>query len=54
VLFDVSTLYFETDTGDGFRESDFSKERRLEAEDHHGLLTDAESTSSFSCRTIPS
>jgi hypothetical protein len=35
VLFDVSTLYFQTDTGDGFRESDFSKERRLEAEDHH-------------------
>src|SRR5512142_1781152 len=30
VLFDVSTLYFETDTGDGFRESGFSKERRLE------------------------
>ncbi len=24
VLFDVSTLYFETDTGDGFRESGFS------------------------------
>ena len=30
VLFDVSTLYFETDTGDGFREPGFSKERRLE------------------------
>ena len=30
VLFDVSTLYFETDEGDGFRESGFSKERRLE------------------------
>ena len=28
VLFDVSTLYFETDEGDGFRESGFSKERR--------------------------
>ena len=27
VLFDVSTLYFETDTGDGFREPGFSKER---------------------------
>jgi hypothetical protein len=26
----VSTLYFETDTGDGFREPGFSKERRLE------------------------
>jgi hypothetical protein len=30
VLYDVSTLYFETDAGDGFRESGFSKERRLE------------------------
>ena len=30
VLYDVSTLYFETDTGDGFREPGFSKERRLE------------------------
>jgi hypothetical protein len=29
-LYDVSTLYFETDPGDGFRESGFSKERRLE------------------------
>jgi hypothetical protein len=29
VLFDVSTLYFETDAGDGFREPGFSKERRL-------------------------
>lgn len=28
VLFDVTTLYFETDTGDGFREPGFSKERR--------------------------
>lgn len=27
VLFDVSTLYFETDAGDGFREPGFSKER---------------------------
>ena len=26
VLFDVSTLYFETDAGDGFREPGFSKE----------------------------
>jgi len=25
----VSTLYFEIDTGDGFREPGFSKERRL-------------------------
>jgi hypothetical protein len=28
VLYDVSTLYFETDDGDGFREPGFSKERR--------------------------
>jgi hypothetical protein len=30
VLYDVTTLYFETDRGDGFREPGFSKERRLE------------------------
>jgi hypothetical protein len=30
VLYDVTTLCFETDEGDGFRESGFSKERRLE------------------------
>jgi hypothetical protein len=30
VLFDVSTLYFETDAGDGFREPGYSKERRLD------------------------
>jgi hypothetical protein len=30
VLYDVSTLYFETDQGDGFREPGFPKERRLE------------------------
>jgi hypothetical protein len=35
VLYDVSTLYFETDAGDGFRESGFSKERRQGAADHH-------------------
>lgn len=28
VHYDVSTLYFETDAGDGFREPGFSKERR--------------------------
>lgn len=28
VLYDASTLYFETDTGDGFREPGFSKETR--------------------------
>ena len=30
VLYDVTTLYLETDEGDGFREPGFSKERRLE------------------------
>jgi hypothetical protein len=42
VLFDVSTLYFETDAGDGFRESGFSKERRLEPQITIGLLTGAD------------
>jgi Transposase DDE domain len=41
VLFDVSTLYFETDVGDGFREPGFSKERRLDPQITIGLLTDA-------------
>ena len=41
VLYDVSTLYFEIDKGDGFRESGFSKERRLEPQITIGLLTDA-------------
>jgi len=41
VLYDVTTLYFETDQGDGFRESGFSKERRLEPQITLGLLTDA-------------
>jgi Transposase DDE domain len=41
VLYDVSTLYFETDQGDGFRESGFSKERRLEPQITIGLLADA-------------
>jgi Transposase DDE domain len=40
VLFDVSTLYFETDEGDGFREPGFSRERRLEPQVTIGLLTD--------------
>jgi hypothetical protein len=40
VLYDVSTLYFETDAGDGFRESGFSKERRLEPQITIGLRTD--------------
>ena len=42
VLYDVSTLYFETDAGDGFRESGFSKERRLEPQITIGLLTGAD------------
>jgi len=41
LLYDVSTLYFETDTGDGFREPGFSKERRLESQITVALLTDA-------------
>ena len=41
MLYDVSTLYFETDAGDGFREPGFSKERRLEPQVTIGLLTDA-------------
>lgn len=41
VLFDVTTLYFETHVGDGFREPGFSKERRLEPQITIGLLTDA-------------
>lgn len=41
LLYDVTTLYFETDAGDGFRESGFSKERRLEPQITVGLLTDA-------------
>jgi hypothetical protein len=39
VLYDVSTLYFETDAADGFREPGFSKERRLEPQITIGLLT---------------
>jgi Transposase DDE domain len=39
VLYDVSTLYFETDQGDGFREPGFSRERRLEPQITVGLLT---------------
>jgi hypothetical protein len=40
VLYDVSTLCFETDQGDGFREPGFSKERRLEPQIIIGLLAD--------------
>jgi hypothetical protein len=41
VLYDVSTLYFETDQGDGFREAGFSKGRRLEPQITIGLLAAA-------------
>jgi hypothetical protein len=41
VLYDVSTLHFETDQADGFREPGFSKERRLDPQITIGLLTDA-------------
>lgn len=41
VLYDVTTLCFETHEGDGFREPGFSKERRLEPQITVGLLTDA-------------
>jgi len=40
VPYDVSTLYFETDAGDGFREPGFSKERQLAPQITIGLLTD--------------
>jgi hypothetical protein len=38
IRYDASTLYFETDTGDGFREPGFPKERRLEPQITIGLL----------------
>jgi hypothetical protein len=41
ILYDVTTLWFETDTGHGFREPGFSKERRLGPQITVGLLTDA-------------
>jgi len=44
-LYDVSTLYFETDAGGGFRESGFSKERRLEPQITAGLLSSREGPS---------
>jgi hypothetical protein len=40
LMYDVTTLYFETDKADGFREPGFSKERRLEPQITVGLLTD--------------
>jgi hypothetical protein len=60
MLYDVSTLYFETDAGDGFREPGFSKERRLDPQITIGLLTDQsgfplmvsafETSDAFSCQ----
>ncbi|KAE8762127.1 IS1634 family transposase [Georgenia thermotolerans] len=41
ILYDVSTLYFEADEGDGFREPGYSKERRIDPQITIGLLTDA-------------
>jgi hypothetical protein len=41
ILYDVSTLHFEIDAGDGFREPGYSKERRLDPQITIGLLTDA-------------
>lgn len=41
VLYDVTTLYFETDTADEFRVPGFSKERRLEPQITIGLLVDS-------------
>lgn len=40
VLYDVTTLYFETDTPDDLRKPGFSKERRLEPQITVGMLTD--------------
>lgn len=41
ILYDVSTLYFEADEGDGFREPGYSKERRIDPQITIGLLADA-------------
>lgn len=41
VLYDVTTLYFDTDIPDDLRKPGFSKERRLEPQITVGLLTDA-------------
>jgi hypothetical protein len=38
VLYDVTTLWFETEAGDGFRELGCSKEPRLETQITVGLL----------------
>jgi hypothetical protein len=41
VLYEMTTLWFETDTGDGFREPGLSKDPRLDPQITVGLLTDA-------------
>ncbi|MFR9853041.1 transposase, partial [Corynebacterium striatum] len=41
VLYDVTTLYFETDVPDELRKPGFSKERRLEPQITVGMLTDS-------------
>lgn len=40
VLYDVTTLYWESDEGDGFREPGFSNERRIDPHVTVGMLTD--------------
>lgn len=40
VLYDVTTLYFETDKEDGLRKVGFSKERRVDPQITVGMLTD--------------
>lgn len=40
LLYDVTTLYWETDTPDDFRKQGFSKERRVEPQITLGLLAD--------------
>jgi len=40
LLYDVTTLYFEIQAGDGFREGGLSKERKLEPQIVVGLLVD--------------
>jgi hypothetical protein len=52
ILYDVTTLYFETDTGDGFREPGFSKERRLEPQIAVGLPACQLPTGSSPCTSL--
>lgn len=40
-LYDVTTLHYEADEGDGFREPGFSKELRIDPHFTVGMLTDA-------------